>query len=153
MIEARAVVVRTTAATAWVRVDDRPSGCGRCNEPGGCGGARISYAFGRPNDVFQITCAAQFEAGDRVVLTIEDGAAIGAALATYGAPTAGAILGAGLGTWVAGDMGAAIGLLAGLLLSFQLARQCVASRPWKRRLAMSIRGDDGGGCLATAQRR
>lgn len=151
MIEARAVVVRTEAATAWVRVDDRPSGCGRCNEPGGCGGARISYAFGRPNDVFKINCGAKFEAGDRVVLIIEDGAALTAALATYGAPTLGAILGAGLGTWVAGDAGAAIGLIAGVLLALQLARQRVASRPWRQRLAMSIRGDDGG-CRTTAQR-
>ncbi len=151
MIEARAVVVRAARQTAWVRVDDRPSGCGRCNEPGGCGGARISYAFGRPNEVFEVHNAELFEAGDRVVLTIQDGAALRAAFATYGAPTLGAILGAALGTWLAGDTGAAIGLVGGVVVAFHLARQRVATAPWQRRLSMSIRGDQGE-CVQTVPR-
>lgn len=150
MIEARAVVVRTAAATGWVRVDERPSGCGRCNEPGGCGGGRIWYAFGRPNEVFEIKDAARFEAGDRVVLTIEDGTALGAALATYGVPTLGGILGAAFGMWIAGDAGAAIGLIAGVLLAFQLARQRIGMQPWRQRLSLSVRGDDGE-CPGTGQ--
>lgn len=150
MIEARAVVVRTLAATAWVRVDDRPVGCGRCSEPGGCGGARIAYAFGRPNEVFRIDDAGHFVPGDRVVLTIEDGAALGAALATYGVPTFGALLGTAVGAWMGNDTGAAIGLAAGLITAFVLARRGAATQSWQRRLSLSIRGDNSE-CINTAR--
>ena len=143
MIEARAVVVRADATAVWVKISDPVTGCGRCNEPGGCGGARIAHAFGRPAEAFRIENTQGFAVGDAVVLSIRDGAALGAAIASYGVPTIGAVCGAALATWLGGNAVAWIGLVAGLVLSYTVTRRMARMRGWKQQLSVSIRTDTG----------
>lgn len=141
MIEARGVVLRAGADQAWVRVDDQPTGCGRCNEPGGCGGAKIAHAFGKPDEVFHVDNPQHFVAGDRVRLQIDDGAALGAAAVTYGVPTLGALLGAGLGTWWGGNAGALAGLAAALISSVWLVRSIGNRLFWRKKLSVRLAAD------------
>lgn len=141
MIEARGIVLRAGEDQAWVRVDDQPTGCGRCNEPGGCGGAKIAHAFGKPDEVFHVENPQHFVAGDRVRLQIDDGAALGAAAVTYGVPTLGALLGAGLGTWWAGNAGALTGLVLALIASVLFVRSIGGRRFWRQKLSVRLAAD------------
>ncbi|HPR05799.1 MAG: SoxR reducing system RseC family protein [Zoogloeaceae bacterium] len=141
MIEARGIVLRAGADQAWVRVDDQPTGCGRCNEPGGCGGAKIAHAFGKPDEVFHVDNPQLFVAGDRVRLQIDDGAALGAAAVTYGVPTLGALLGAGVGTWLAGNAGALTGLAVALIASVLIVRAIGGRRFWRQKLSVRLAAD------------
>ncbi|MCZ4305814.1 SoxR reducing system RseC family protein [Zoogloeaceae bacterium G21618-S1] len=143
MIEARGIVLRTGAGQAWVRVDDQPTGCGRCNEPGGCGGAKIAHAFGKPDEVFHVDNPQHFVAGDRVRLQIDDGAALGAAAVTYGVPTLGALLGAGVGTWLAGNAGALTGLAVALIASVLIVHAIGGRRFWRQKLSVRLVADAG----------
>lgn len=141
MIEARGYVVKAAGDQAWVRVDDQPAGCGRCHEPGGCGGAKIAYAFGKPDDIFHVDNPQRFVAGDRVRLQIDDGAALGAAAISYGLPTLVALAGAGLGTWWSGNSGAIVGLLAALGLSLIIVRRIGGRRFWRQKLSVRLAPD------------
>ncbi|MCB1959588.1 MAG: SoxR reducing system RseC family protein [Rhodocyclaceae bacterium] len=145
MIEARAVVVRSDATSVWVKLSDPVAGCGRCNEPGGCGGARIAHAFGRPSDIFRIDNTRGFVPGDAVVVSLRDGAALGAALTSYGIPTAGALLGVIVATWLGGETSAWLGLVAGLLMSYGVMRRVAQRRGWRQQFSLSIRAD-GAAC-------
>ncbi|KAA3653701.1 MAG: Fis family transcriptional regulator [Proteobacteria bacterium] len=150
MIEARGVVLRAGESDAWVRVDDQPTGCGRCNEPGGCGGAKIAHAFGKPDEVFHVDNPDRFLPGDRVRLQIDDGAALGAAALSYGLPTVAALLGAGLGTWLGGNAGAVIGLVAALLVAVRLVRVLGGRQAWRQRLSVRLAAD-GSICSVSRQ--
>ena len=150
MIEARGVVVRTSAAQAWVKVDDQPGGCGRCHEPGGCGGAKIAYAFGKPDDVYAVPNPDGFHAGDRVLMQIDDGAALGAAAVSYGVPTLGVLVGAGVGTLLAGNLGGLVGVMLALGASIWWVKRIGANRAWHSRLAIRVRQDAG--CPSGAER-
>ncbi|WP_323003678.1 SoxR reducing system RseC family protein [Denitromonas sp.] len=141
MIEARGIVLRAGPSDAWVRVDDQPAGCGRCNEPGGCGGAKIAHAFGKPDEVFHVDNPDRFRPGDRVRLQIDDGVALGAAAVSYGLPTIAALAGAGLGTWLGGNAGAVLGLLAALLAAVGLVRMIGGQRAWRQRLSVRLAAD------------
>lgn len=141
MIEARGVVLKTADHRAWVRVDDQPAGCGRCQEPGGCGGARIAYAFGKPDDIFQVDNPQRFSAGDHVRLQIDDGAALGAAAISYGLPTLAALIGAGVGTWWSGNAGAVGGLVVALAISIAVVRKIGGRRFWRQKLSVRVAAD------------
>jgi sigma-E factor negative regulatory protein RseC len=138
MIEAPGVVERVGADAVWVRLTAQQTGCGRCDEPGGCGGARIAHAFGKPNEVFRIDQAQGFEVGQSVRLVADERAALYAGLASYGLPTLGAIAGVALGTAVAASSGAIVGLVAGLGLSVLGVRRLTAAAGWSQRLRVSI---------------
>ena len=130
MNQARATVVRIEGATAWVRVEDRPGGCGRCDEPGGCRSAKLTHALGAPRDTFPIrnTCAAR--AGERVLLSVVDGAPLKMALIAYLLPVFMALCGAGLGGWLGplgGDAGQLVGAVVGLFAGYMVARRVSVS--------------------------
>lgn len=40
MMEARARILRIENGQAWVKLSGKQGGCGRCDEPGGCGSVR-----------------------------------------------------------------------------------------------------------------
>jgi sigma-E factor negative regulatory protein RseC len=104
-------------------LDVKPmTGCGRCLEPGGCGGG---LSIGS-------TCVRQYRVvngigakpGDRVVVRIADGVILRAAWQAYGVPGLLAILGAALGYGLAGGEGAAvIGAACGLAVGIVALRR------------------------------
>ncbi|QID17767.1 SoxR reducing system RseC family protein [Nitrogeniibacter mangrovi] len=138
MIEAPGVIERVVDGAVWVRLSEQQGGCGRCHEPGGCGGARIAHALGKPNDVFQIVSDGHWRVGQAVRLVADDGAALTAGLASYGVPTLAAIAGAAVGTTLGGHAGAVVGLVGGLVAAALLVRRLASERGWQRRLSVTI---------------
>lgn len=139
VIEAPGVVVRLNGERAWVRLTDIQGGCGRCHEPGGCGGARIAHAFGRPDEVFDVQVRDSVSVGQRVVLVVDDGAALKAAVTGYVLPTFLILALVGLGTWVAGESGGMFALVLSLFLSVFIVRRVSQRHRWRRRLSVSLR--------------
>ena len=138
MIEAPGIVERIQDGEAWVRLTEQQTGCGRCHEPGGCGGARIAHAFGKPNDVFRIEAGAGVSVGDAVKLVADEGAALKAGMIAYGLPTLGAIVGTALGTGLGGQSGALTGLVAGLVVAIALVRRMSAERKWSNSVRIQV---------------
>ncbi|MEN3110088.1 SoxR reducing system RseC family protein [Uliginosibacterium paludis] len=126
-MQADGVVVGSAAGVARVRVQ-RSGGCGRCNEPGGCGNAADSRC-----DEFVVLNELNVRPGDRVLIDIPEGAALRAAMLAYGLPLCGTVLGAIAGFAAGGsDMASLAGAAAGLLLAFagvRLGRSRGVSRP------------------------
>ena len=141
-MQAMAQVLRVETGRAWLRVTDAGGGCGRCGEPGGCRSVQITQAFGLPKAEFVLPTTLELHAGDKVVVSIPDGAPLKAALASYGLGAVLLVVGAALGSmWSAvgtGDLGAALGGLAGLILAFALNRLLFRSRGWRAQLRMEL---------------
>ncbi|CAI09238.1 hypothetical protein, INTERPRO suggestion: probable positive regulator of sigma(E) [Aromatoleum aromaticum EbN1] len=109
-----------------MRIDDRPGGCGRCDEPGGCRSTGLAYALKAPDKVFRLPNRIGAEAGDAVRLRIDDAAPLRGALLGYGLGVVLLIAGAALGTGLAaegqGDLFALTGGLGGLAAAVGLNR-------------------------------
>jgi len=148
MIEARAVVTRAEAGEAWVRVSDRADGCGRCDEPGGCRGTGLAYAFRSPKQVFRLPNRIEAMPGDRVRIRIEDGAPLRGALFAYGLGACLLVCGAAVGTVTASggqsDLFGLLGGAGGLVASIALNRLLLRSERWRRRLAVEMVQEPGG---------
>ncbi len=141
-MEAFARVQRVDRGSAWLKVTDAGGGCGRCNEPGGCRAVQITQALGLPRDEFALPLADGVHAGDRVRISIPDGAPLEAALVSYGLGAVLLLAGAALGTMLAGDLAADLhaagGGAAGLALAVLLNRVLTRSRNWRARLKMEL---------------
>lgn len=100
---------------------------------------QITQAFGLPKADFALPTTLELRVGDKVVISIPDGAPLKAALASYGLGVVLLVAGAALGSmWSAGDLGAALGGLAGLMLAFVLNRLLFRSRGWRAQLRMEL---------------
>ena len=141
-MQAMAQVLRVETGRAWLRVIDAGGGCGRCDEPGGCRSVQITQAFGLPKAEFVLPTELELRAGDKVVISIPDGAPLKAALASYGLGVVLLVVGAALGeVWSADgtdDLGAALGGFSGLMLAFALNRLLFRSRGWRAQLRMEL---------------
>ena len=91
------VVLRVEGRFAWVDVTVS-QGCGRCNEPGGCGGVNIAKPFGASSQVLRVLNEAGAVTGEPVGVVIDDGVPLKAALRAYAVPVFGVLAGAALGT-------------------------------------------------------
>lgn len=115
MAKARGTVTRRDGAYAFVRI--QTEGCGRCHEPGGCGGSPLTQAFCAPQKIYRVLNPRGAAPGDEVVVEIPDRALLRGAVAGYLLPLLGLFLGAALGLEYAGEnasmAGAAAGLAAG----------------------------------------
>lgn len=132
MIEAHGTVVALSGDRLRVRVDPARGGCGRCNEPGGCGATRISDLFGSARNEFEIENSIDARSGDEVILCISEGQSLKSALVAYGLPVGLVIVGAAVGTAIAAsgaeDLWALVGAASGVVLAFPVGR-------WLRRRA------------------
>lgn len=119
------VVQRVDGAYAWVDVSVA-QGCGRCHEPGGCGGVNIAKPFGASRQVLKVCNDAGAQPGEQVGVVIDDRVPLRAALRAYAAPVLGVLAGAALGTAFAPaalvDLSAGLGALAGGGLAVMLVR-------------------------------
>lgn len=104
-------------------VEIEHGGCGRCHEPGGCGGQQLTQMFcsGPKSYLVENTCGASV--GERVTIAIDAGAVARTANLAYGTPLLGAIGGALAGTALAGDIGGMVGAAAGLLAAYAIIRR------------------------------
>lgn len=150
-MQALATILRVEHGRAWLKVTDGGGGCGRCDEPGGCRSVQITQAFGLPRGEFALPPAPGIKAGDRVVITIPEGAPLRAALASYGLGVLLLLGGAALGSLIGGgsDLLAAIGGGAGLGLAVLINRLLVRSRNWRAHLRMELAPESA--CLHSLQ--
>ncbi|MCL1826375.1 MAG: SoxR reducing system RseC family protein [Betaproteobacteria bacterium] len=157
MIETRAVVVRAGEGKVWVRLLEQTSGCGRCNEPGGCHAPRLAEMFRGSERTFAVDDPFGLRVDERVRLVVDDGVPLRAALASYGLGTVLVLAGAALGVWLAPvervDLAAATGLVIGIaatvIILFIRARRHDASA---RRLRVERDGEGiAAGCVGMGQ--
>ena len=96
----------------------RSSGCGRCHEPGGCGGGTLATGQACPKH-YWLPNTIDARPGDKVWLTVQDGSVLRAALWAYGLPGGLMVAGAVLVSLLQGsDLMAFVGALAGLAVGF-----------------------------------
>ena len=141
-MQARARVLRVEKGLAWLELSDTAGGCGRCDEPGGCRSVQVSHVFGAPDKVFALPMSFPVKPGDKVVISIPDGAPLSAALAAYGLATllllAGAAIGSVLGGDGRADLFGLVGGVAGLALAWSINKALPRSRNWRHRLRMEL---------------
>lgn len=146
----KGVVSKVEDGYAWVDVSVA-QGCGRCNEPGGCGGVNIARPLAQTSHVVRVSNDIGALPGDPVGVLVEDGLPLKAALATYAWPVVGVLAGAALGSAVAApggaDLLAALGAVAGGTVAALLGRRRIA---WSGAGVPPLRIEkadlDAGGC-------
>jgi sigma-E factor negative regulatory protein RseC len=122
----KGVVLRVEEGYAWVDVSIA-QGCGRCDEPGGCGGVNIAKPFGSASRSVRVCNDIDARPGEQVAVLVEDGLPLRGAMLVYGFPVIGLMAGAALGTAVASagsstDLSALVGAVAGCLVAILLGR-------------------------------
>lgn len=141
-MQAQARVERVGDGRVWLKVSDAGQGCGRCDEPGGCRALRITDAFGLSAREFSLPCELALKPGDQVLIHLADGAALRAALASYGLAALLLVSGAAIGKFLApaaaADVWAAAGALGGLGLAVLVHRVLARSRNWRAQLRVEI---------------
>jgi sigma-E factor negative regulatory protein RseC len=127
MIETPARVVRSQGDTAWVRVES-PAACGACGGKG-CGASLYARMLHPREPEYAVDNPIGAQPGERVVIGIEDGAVLRAAVSAYLIPLALLSLGAAAGS-VWGEGAAVIGGLLGLALGLlRMKRQGPTGTP------------------------
>jgi sigma-E factor negative regulatory protein RseC len=120
MAEARGTVTALDGDRAFVRVAGE--GCGRCHEPGGCGGNNLARVFCPSPKIHRVLNPRGAQVGEEVMIVIRERTLFRGALAGYVLPLLGLFLGAALGLGLAGETGSMIGALGGLLAAWALQR-------------------------------
>lgn len=123
MHEVTGTIVALDGEFAVVRLP-AGGGCGRCHEPGGCGGANIGRMLcsSEARD-FRALNPEGIDVGASVRLLIADGAVRRSATLAYGFPLAALFVGALAGGALAGEPGSIVGALAGLVAGWFLLRR------------------------------
>lgn len=121
MIDAQGTIISRDGDYAVVRMDE--AGCGRCNEPGGCGGQNIGKMFCSTPRTFRVRNPGPAAVGDRVRVAIAEGAVRRTAILAYGLPLLALFVCALGGKLLAGEPGAMLGALAGLFGGWLLFRR------------------------------
>ena len=112
MVDARGTVVAEDGDHAIVRVDE--AGCGRCHEPGGCGGNNLGSLLCSTPRTFRVRNPRRAVVGEKVVVSIAEGAVRRGALLAYGLPLLAVLLGAVGGALLGDETGSIVGAFGGL---------------------------------------
>ena len=126
MIDAFGTITALDSEYAIVKMDE--TGCGRCNEEGGCGGNNLGKMLCSAPRTFRVLNPKRSAIGDRVTIAIAEGAVRRSAVLVYAMPLLALFAGAFCGTSVAGEAGAIFGAVSGLLLAW-LGLRYVHRRP------------------------
>jgi sigma-E factor negative regulatory protein RseC len=112
-MEIEATVSRVEGAHAFVRVDNPTGGCGRCNDTGGCASGLLGRPLARECRLFRLPNSIGAQPGERVLVSIADGAALRAAILVYLLPVLLLVAGSVSGAAIAGQQGADMAAYAG----------------------------------------
>jgi sigma-E factor negative regulatory protein RseC len=145
MTEARATVLRVADGQVWLRLEDRPGGCGRCDEPGGCRATRLTDVFKSSGEMIRLPNTLGSRVGDGVIIGVPEGAPLRAALLGYVLPL-GLMLGFGglsllLAPFATADANVLAGVGAGLLVGVAAGRRLTGR--W-RQLGLTLAPADAG---------
>ena len=123
MNEMEGVVIRIENNNAIVETGPRAVGCGRCFEPGGCGGGLQNGQESRKSRQYHVGNFINASVGDHVLICVPAGSILKSALLSYGLPLSMLIFGTAMATWLYGsDSAALIGGLSGLAAGLALLR-------------------------------
>ena len=118
-----ALVTAVKDGVATVKVDRPSPGCGRCHEPGGCGGGLTTLGGQGQTVELQVFNALNSMPGDRVNIALPRPNLLKAALPAYGGAALLMIAGAAAGSALYGtDLVSIVGALLGLASGSQLFR-------------------------------
>ena len=123
LASAKGIVDALEGNLALVRIEVQ--GCGRCNEPGGCGGQSLTQALSGKK-IYRVPNSINAQIGDRVVVMSPPDAIRQAAVVTYVFPLLLCVIFAWIGQSVVGksDLAALVGAAFGLTLGWlNLKRQ------------------------------
>lgn len=121
-MENSGVVKELDGTDVIIEVAPVSAGCGRCHEEGGCGSNLLNQSLrSKKASLYRLPNQIAAKVGDRVVLSVPEGAVLRASLWAYLIPAILLILGAALGTALfAHDamalLGGGFGLMLGLLV-------------------------------------
>ncbi|MEI7429106.1 MAG: SoxR reducing system RseC family protein [Betaproteobacteria bacterium] len=127
MIDAMGTITALDGEYALVRMDE--TGCGRCHEEGGCGGNNLGKMLCSSPRIFRVMNSGKSSVGDRVTISIAEGAVRRTAILAYGLPLLSLFVGAFVGLVVVGEVGAIVGSVIGLLGSWIALRYFQRSNP------------------------
>lgn len=148
MIEVPGEVVELDGAMARVRTRARSGGCGRCDEPGGCGSAKVGSMFRAEHADIWVRNPVEAGIGERVLVCLDEEVSVRAALLGYMIPVVGIVIGAVAGVLVGGtgggDGAALLGALAGLAAGILTSRSMGRSRPVQAEPI--LKRSEGAGC-------
>ncbi|MCM8612778.1 SoxR reducing system RseC family protein [Accumulibacter sp.] len=128
MNEAWGTVVALAGEQATIRIDE--TGCGRCRQPGGCGGSQAARLFCHTPRTFSVPNPDGRQVGERVQIVLAGGSLGRSALHAYVQPLLALLGGAFAGSAIAGEAGAIGGAIAGLSLGWLLLRR--AQMRWRK---------------------
>jgi sigma-E factor negative regulatory protein RseC len=120
VIEAAGKVLSLDGDYAVVEISEK--GCGRCDEPGGCGGVHLNQALGSTPRTFRVLNRRGARIGEGVIVVIAADALRRGALLGYGLPVVCVFVGSGLGYWASGNYGSIAGAVVGLFVSWAVMR-------------------------------
>ena len=120
MVETKAKVVALDGDHALVSIQGE--GCGRCHEPGGCGGSSLTKMFCASPSSYRVLNSGKARVGDTVTVVMDSRALLRSAMVGYGIPLLGVFLGAFFGFLLAGEIGSMLGAAGGLMLSLGFHR-------------------------------
>lgn len=116
MTEAWGTIVAVDEHAATIRIDE--VGCGRCREPGGCGGNPTGKLWCATPRTFRVANPERRVIGERVRIGVAEGALGRSALLAYGFPLLALFAGALAGSALGGEAGSIGGALAGLIVGW-----------------------------------
>ena len=87
MIEEKAIIVDVDSEFAWVETQ-RKSTCSACQVKKGCGTSILSNVLGQKRTQLKLRNPGGYQAGDQVVLGLEEGALVKGSLLLYALPLA-----------------------------------------------------------------
>jgi sigma-E factor negative regulatory protein RseC len=136
MTEAWGTITAVDDDEATIRMDD--DGCGRCGEPGGCGGNRHGRLFCSTPRTFQVPNPDHFAVGQRVRVGVFAGALRRSAVQAYALPLLALLAGALTGSVCANEAGAIGGAITGLFVGWLGLRRAQRRNLRDARLRPSI---------------
>lgn len=133
MIEEQGRVIAVEAGAVWVETLRR-TGCGRCDEPGGCGNAAGGLAMSARSSLGQVKAVNgtrdALAVGDFVRIGVPANAVLRGATLLYLFPLFMLLAGALLGDWLfPGDVGALAGAAGGIAAGFVSLRVLASHAP------------------------
>lgn len=116
MTEAWGTIIAVDGDHATIRMDE--AGCGRCGEPGGCGGNIHGKLFCSTPRTFRVPNPDHCAVGQRVRVGVFAGSLRRSAVHAYALPLLMLLVGALTGSACAGEAGAIAGAIAGLFVGW-----------------------------------